>query len=118
MVFLVYTPRPPCCMLRGRSGAQPTAQRPPQRPLTTYDGADTGYKVILVARNETKALQTSIQLHDADIATKIYLADVSRPREVFIYTHRTPPRRPPHTPRVPLVSLARSEASCGLRTRS
>ena len=71
-----------------------------------------------MARNETKALQTSIQLHDADIATKIYLADVSRPREVFIYTHRTPPRRPPHTPRVPLVSLARSEASCGLRTRS
>ena len=38
--------------------------------------------MILVARNETKALQTSIQLHDSDIATKIYLADVSRPREV------------------------------------
>ena len=104
MVFLVYTPRPPCCMLRGRSGAQPTAQRPPQRPLTTYDGADTGYKVILVARNETKALQTSIQLHDADIATKIYLADVSRPREVFIYTRTAHPPVVRLTRRVCLLS--------------
>ena len=39
-------------------------------------------QVILVARNETKALQTSIRLHDADIATKIYLADLSLPRQV------------------------------------
>jgi len=46
-------------------------------------GPNKPKKVILVARNETKALQTSIQLHDADIATKIYLADVSRPREVL-----------------------------------